>query len=64
MEERYTKSDPIDPFWVLVVETFRRNVSTKFCGLPKKGVADADSVFFPLPMRGGEIEGLTQSLYL
>ena len=36
----YTKSDPIAPFWLLVVETFRLNVCTKFCGLPKKGVAD------------------------
>jgi hypothetical protein len=33
----YTKSDPIAPFWVLVVETFRRNVSTKWVWVAEKG---------------------------
>jgi hypothetical protein len=33
----YTKSPYIAPFFFLVVETFRRNVSTKFCKRLKKG---------------------------
>ncbi|HEY9672209.1 MAG TPA: hypothetical protein V6D11_12235 [Waterburya sp.] len=35
---------------VLVVETFRRNVSTKFYGLPKKGIADPDLVSLVHPV--------------
>ncbi|HEY9875659.1 MAG TPA: hypothetical protein V6D12_19675 [Candidatus Obscuribacterales bacterium] len=31
-------------FYCLVVETFRRNVSTKLCGLGKKGLLNPDLI--------------------